>query len=135
RSLQFSYRNSRLCPIGDDVKKTGPATKAAKPAVKKTARKAAKRVATLPAGKATKQLPKNSANRKAGPTLHEHFHKDGSLWARGELRDGVLQGPWEWFRKDGSRMRAGSFTDGVQTGNWTTYASDGRVVKVTKMKG
>ena len=42
------------------------------------------------------------------PTAHEHFHKDGTLWARGELTDGVMTGYWEWFRRDGSRMRSGS---------------------------
>ena len=66
--------------------------------------------------------------------VHQHFHKDGSLWARGELKAGVMEGYWEWFRKDGSRMRSGSFANGVQVGEWTTYAKDGSVVKVTTMK-
>lgn len=65
---------------------------------------------------------------------HEHFHKDGSLWARGELTDGVMTGYWEWFRKDGSRMRSGSFERGEQVGEWTTYDRKGRVVKVTQMR-
>ena len=73
-------------------------------------------------------------SKKSGSGLHEHFHKDGSLWARGALRAGVMEGYWEWFRKDGSRMRSGSFTKGVQTGKWTTYANDGSIVKVTMMK-
>jgi antitoxin component YwqK of YwqJK toxin-antitoxin module len=68
------------------------------------------------------------------PKAHEHFHKDGSLWARGELTDGVMTGYWEWFRKDGSLMRSGSFDRGVQIGEWTTYDRHGRVVKVTQMK-
>ena len=66
--------------------------------------------------------------------IHEHFHKDGSLWARGELVDGVMTGYWEWFRKDGSLMRSGSFENGVKVGKWTTYDRTGRVVKVTTMK-
>ena len=68
------------------------------------------------------------------PKQHEHFHKDGSLWARGALLDGVMTGYWEWFRKDGSLMRSGSFERGVQSGTWTTYDRLGRVVKVTEMK-
>ena len=68
------------------------------------------------------------------PTAHEHFHKDGTLWARGELTDGVMTGYWEWFRRDGSRMRSGSFENGLQAGEWTTYDRSGRVVKVTRMK-
>lgn len=95
----------------------------------KKAKSPAKSVAR-PAKRATAK----KATGKQASNLHEHFHKDGSLWARGELRDGVMQGHWEWFRKDGSRMRAGSFVDGKQTGEWTTYASNGRVVKVTRMK-
>lgn len=74
-----------------------------------------------------------SATRKK-PTPHEHFHKDGTLWARGQLTDGVMTGYWEWFRKDGSLMRSGSFENGVQVGEWTTYDKTGRVVKVTRMK-
>jgi antitoxin component YwqK of YwqJK toxin-antitoxin module len=77
-------------------------------------------------------MPKPKA--KSSTKVHEHFHKDGSLWARGELKGGVMEGAWEWFRKDGSKMRTGSFVKGEQTGEWTTYAKDGRVVKVTMMK-
>jgi antitoxin component YwqK of YwqJK toxin-antitoxin module len=65
---------------------------------------------------------------------HEHFHKDGSLWARGELSGKVMTGYWEWFRKDGTVMRSGSFANGEQVGEWTTYDKTGRVVKVTSMK-
>ena len=72
--------------------------------------------------------------KKSSAGVHEHFHKDGSLWARGELKAGVMEGYWEWFRKDGSLMRTGSFARGVQVGDWTTYAKDGRLVKVTTMK-
>lgn len=68
------------------------------------------------------------------PTVHEHFHKDGSLWARGELRDGVMTGYWEWFRKDGTLMRSGTFDRGVQVGEWATYDRKGHIVKVTQMK-
>jgi antitoxin component YwqK of YwqJK toxin-antitoxin module len=72
--------------------------------------------------------------KKPAAKAHEHFHKDGSLWARGELRAGMMEGCWEWFRKDGSVMRTGSFAHGVQVGEWTTYAKDGSIVKVTRMK-
>jgi hypothetical protein len=41
---------------------------------------------------------------------HVIYHKDGSIWARGEMKGDVCVGYWEWFRKDGSRMRSGSFT-------------------------
>jgi antitoxin component YwqK of YwqJK toxin-antitoxin module len=72
--------------------------------------------------------------RKAKPVPHVHNHKDGTVWARGELMDGVMTGSWEWFRKDGSRMRSGSFEAGDQVGDWTTYDRAGRAVKVTTMK-
>ena len=75
-------------------------------------------------------MPRTKSSAKA----HEHFHKDGSLWARGVLKDGVMEGYWEWFRKDGSLMRTGSFKKGVQVGEWTTYAKNGSIVKVTMMK-
>jgi hypothetical protein len=65
---------------------------------------------------------------------HVYYHKDGSVYGRGTLRDGVMTGYWEWYRKDGSLMRTGHFAAGEQTGEWTTYTKDGRVVKVTVMK-
>jgi antitoxin component YwqK of YwqJK toxin-antitoxin module len=66
---------------------------------------------------------------------HIHYHKDGSIWAKGQMLDGVMTGYWEWFRKDGSKMRSGHFDEkGEQVGEWTTYDKDGNVVKVTKMK-
>jgi antitoxin component YwqK of YwqJK toxin-antitoxin module len=60
-------------------------------------------------------------------------HKDGSVKAQGEMKDGQLSGYWEWFRKDGSKMRSGHFDKGKQVGEWTTYDANGKVFKVTKM--
>jgi hypothetical protein len=65
---------------------------------------------------------------------HVHYHKEGSVWARGQLKGDTMVGYWEWFRKDGTRMRSGYFEDGVQTGEWITYDKKGRVYKVTTMK-
>lgn len=62
------------------------------------------------------------------------FHKDGSVWARGQTSDDTLVGYWEWFRKDGTRMRSGYFENGEQVGDWTTYDKNGDVYKVTTMK-
>jgi antitoxin component YwqK of YwqJK toxin-antitoxin module len=45
----------------------------------------------------------------------DHY-KDGSVKARGSMREGQLDGYWEWFRKDGTKMRAGHFAMGKQTG-------------------
>ena len=71
---------------------------------------------------------------------HTVYHKDGSIWAKGELVNDMAEGYWEWFRKPArpgggadSKMRSGYFTAGKQTGEWITYAKDGRVVKVTNM--
>lgn len=37
--------------------------------------------------------------KKAKAKEHIHYHKDGTIWAKGELTDGVMTGYWEWFRK------------------------------------
>jgi hypothetical protein len=74
------------------------------------------------------------AAKKPASREHEHYHKDGTLWARGEMTGRVMTGYWEWFRKDGSIMRSGSFANGEQVGEWTTYDKTGRVVKVTLMR-
>jgi antitoxin component YwqK of YwqJK toxin-antitoxin module len=68
------------------------------------------------------------------PVGHVQYHKDGSVWARGQTLEGVSTGYWEWFRKDGVRMRSGYFKDGEQIGEWTTYDKTGAVYKVTIMK-
>ena len=61
-------------------------------------------------------------------------HRDGTVWARGQKRDGVASGFWEWFRKDGTKLRSGHFDDGVQTGAWTTYDKAGKPYKTTMMR-
>jgi antitoxin component YwqK of YwqJK toxin-antitoxin module len=77
-------------------------------------------------------MPKKGAT--AAATEHIHYHKDGSVWAKGSIIDGVPTGYWEWFRKDGVRMRSGWFEDGEQVGQWTTYDRAGAVHTVTTMK-
>ncbi len=62
---------------------------------------------------------------------HVEYHRDGSVWARGEDVDGAPDGYWEWFRKDGTRMRSGYFRAGGQVGEWVTYDRNGNVVKTT----
>jgi antitoxin component YwqK of YwqJK toxin-antitoxin module len=68
------------------------------------------------------------------PKRHIEYHKDGSVWARGQTVDGVPIGYWKWFRKDGTKMRSGHFEAGRQVGEWTTYDRAGTVYKVTSMK-
>lgn len=68
------------------------------------------------------------------PREHIEYHRDGSVWAKGQKLNGVLCGYWEWFRKDGTKMRSGSFDNGEQVGEWTTFDKHGKVYKVTKMK-
>ena len=62
---------------------------------------------------------------------HIKYHKDGSVWAKGQMEDGVMEGYWEWFRKDGTKMRSGTFKNGKQVGEWITYNKQGKVYKVT----
>lgn len=71
---------------------------------------------------------------KLKPKPHLLYHKDGSVWARGEMTGDVMTGYWEWFRKDGVKMRSGSFNNGEQIGEWTTFDKTGKVVKTTIMK-
>lgn len=66
--------------------------------------------------------------------IHVERHRDGSIRARGRMREGVPTGYWEWFRLDGTRLRSGHFDNGVQVGEWTTYDRAGEVYKVTIMK-
>lgn len=68
---------------------------------------------------------------KAEVQEHIQYHKDGSIWARGQLRSNTPVGYWEWFRREGTIMRSGYFEDGEPTGEWITYDRDGEVYKVT----
>ena len=72
-------------------------------------------------------------NGKEGEGMKERIdrHKDGSIKAKGRMKDGELEGYWEWFRLDGSKLRSGHFKSGKQVGEWTTYDATGKVVKVT----
>ena len=65
---------------------------------------------------------------------HVHYHKDGTIWAKGRMLDGVMTGYWEWFRKDGTILRSSHFDNGEQVGEWTTYDKTGKAVKVTTTK-
>lgn len=76
----------------------------------------------------------SKARTSTKPRTHVHYHKDGTVWAKGKLLNGVATGYWEWFRKDGVRMRSGYFENGVQVGEWTTYDRKGAVYKVTTIK-
>ncbi len=73
------------------------------------------------------------ANTKPIKKKYTHYHKDGSLYAKGFTLSGKMDGNWTWFRKDGSKMRSGSFTQGKQIGKWTTYDKKGNIVKVTML--
>jgi antitoxin component YwqK of YwqJK toxin-antitoxin module len=66
---------------------------------------------------------------------HVEYHKDGTVWARGQIIGAVPTGYWEWFRKSGTRMRSGWFADGEPVGEWITYDKDGNVHKVTARRG
>ncbi len=65
---------------------------------------------------------------------HSVYHKDGSIWARGQMVGETPNGYWEWFRKDGTKMRSGYFEKGKQVGKWTTYTKKGDVYKETLIK-
>ena len=66
-------------------------------------------------------------------TKHTHYHKDGTVWAKGQMQGNKMYGFWVWFRKDGTKMRSGYFKNGRQTGQWTTYDKKGKIVKVTNL--
>jgi len=68
------------------------------------------------------------------PEEYLQYHKDGSIWAKGQIIGNLPTGYWEWFRKDGTIMRSGHFLDGIQVGEWITYDKKGAVYKVTNMK-
>ena len=71
---------------------------------------------------------------KSKSEKHTEYHKDGSVWAEGQMVNGVPVGYWEWFRKGGTKMRSGTFDEaGNQIGEWTTYDKAGDVYKVTDM--
>ncbi len=72
--------------------------------------------------------------KKVTKKKHIHYHKDGSIWAKGFLNGDKMEGYWEWFRKGGTIMRSGNFKNDKQVGKWTTYDKNGKVVKVTEMK-
>ncbi len=79
------------------------------------------------------RIKENKAKSKPSGK-HIVYHKDGSIWAKGKLVQGVHEGYWEWFRKDGTKMRSGYFKNGKQTGEWTTYDTHGKPYKSSVLK-
>ena len=77
--------------------------------------------------------PKRSV-RNVAQREYKHYHKDGTLWAKGKTINEVATGCWEWFSKDGTKLRSGHFEQGKQVGEWITYERKGRVYKVTQIK-
>ena len=75
-------------------------------------------------------MPKESPR----PTPHTEYHRDGTVWAKGQRLGEVPVGYWEWFRVDGTKLRSGTFENGEQVGEWTTYDRQGNVYKVTNKK-
>jgi antitoxin component YwqK of YwqJK toxin-antitoxin module len=67
------------------------------------------------------------------PEPFEKRHRNGSLWARGQMLGGAMTGYWEFFRKDGTLLRAGHFENGRQTGDWTTFDRSGAPYKTTRI--
>lgn len=60
------------------------------------------------------------ATKRKSAKRHIEYHKDGSIWAKGMMADGVPTGYWEWFRLDGTKMRSGNFDKG-RTGRRVDY--------------
>ena len=60
------------------------------------------------------------------------YHANGkTVWSKGKMLDGDLDGYWEWFLIDGTSKQSGRFATDAQVGDWTTYHKDGKVYKVT----
>ena len=74
------------------------------------------------------------ATKTKSTKQHIEYHKDGSIWAKGMMADGVPTGYWEWFRLDCTKMRSGNFDKGQQDGEWITYDKKGQKYKVTQIK-
>ena len=61
------------------------------------------------------------------------YHNDGTIWAKGQMLNELMEGYWEWYRKDGVIMRSGYFEKGEQVGEWITYDRNGEKLKVTNI--
>jgi hypothetical protein len=111
-------------------------TRKPKTAARKVPKKAARKAPGKAPSKGPKTAPKTAPKSKRVARSQPHLvhHADGTLWAKGQTRDGVLFGYWEWFRKDGTMLRSGTFgRDGEPTGTWTTYDRRGVAHKVTDL--
>ena len=39
---------------------------------------------------------------------HIHYHKDGTIWAKGFMAGAKMEGYWEWFRKPTKGKKIGT---------------------------
>lgn len=59
---------------------------------------------------------------------HIEYHKDGTIRAKGTLKDGKRDGYWKWYRKDGSKMKTGYFKEGKRAKEWMKYDNNGKLI-------
>ncbi len=102
----------------------------------KTAPQRPRPAATAPTSTGAARIAADTPAGSGGGGDREHieYHRDGTVWARGQVRGDQPTGYWEWYRKDGTRLRSGMFEGGKQVGEWTTYDRRGEVHKVTVLK-
>ncbi len=84
--------------------------------------------------KTTKPVPDKRSEIIDGFTIK--YHANGkTIWSKGKVVDGKVDGYWEWYRLDGTIKRSGYFDRGEPVGEWTTYDQSGNVYKVSKKTG
>jgi antitoxin component YwqK of YwqJK toxin-antitoxin module len=60
------------------------------------------------------------------------YHANGkTIWSKGRIIDGKVEGYWEWYRIDGTIKRSGHFNNGEPVGEWITYDSNEKPYKTT----
>lgn len=60
---------------------------------------------------------------------HIEYHKDGTIRAKGKLKDGKRDGYWKFYRADGTKLKTGFYTYGELTKDWMMYDKKGKLIK------
>ena len=78
------------------------------------------------------ECPDNFSRISDGEYLE--YYEDGSVFGKGNGKDGKQNGEWIYFHKNGQRMATGFWENGIQDGEWIYYREDGRMEKTETIK-
>jgi len=59
-----------------------------------------------------------------------NYYADGEVFSKGDYRNGLPNGEWEFFDEKGRKVTSGMLQDGVKEGAWEIYYKNGQLTGI-----